>query len=284
MSDKDYEDKGAVILTSAVFAAQPGYPSNRARLDRVSAAHDLTDDDIKNCNDILQKGDGPLHVEALLGALGATLREVQRNRAALAADRERIEAVVYEVAMAEISDLHLSNRRDWCRSIADLAAGRLATPVNLLGDARAQVEHLTNLHRVAEVAMHSAYDASKEYQRIAEREGNLASDLETERDSYRAMLADLLATMGPLWAKARLLLKHGPLECTSVPVDAASPVHADPANARQAFQGFLSQLGCMPELRDDDLEYLWNHVGGETGFVRPLIAEIVRRRTAEAAP
>lgn len=39
----------------------------------------------------------------------------------------------------------------------------------------------------------------------------------------------------------------------------------------------------MSDLKDEDLDYLRNNVGGESGFVRPLIDEIRRHRAAKAA-
>ena len=37
------------------------------------------------------------------------------------------------------------------------------------------------------------------------------------------------------------------------------------------------------DLRDEDLDYLWNNVGGDHGFVRALIDEVRRHRSALAA-
>ena len=43
---------------------------------------------------------------------------------------------------------------------------------------------------------------------------------------------------------------------------------------------FLARLGVpsYPDLLEGDLDFLWKHVAGENGFVRPLIAEIRRHR------
>lgn len=184
---------------------------------RSDAAHDLTDEDIENCNDILQKGDGPLHVEALLGALGATLREVQRHRSALAADKDRIREEVTS-AVVETLDEYVPCLPGKSYSDATMLVGhkiaaramvKLATPASPLRDALARVDHLTKLHALAERAMNSAYAASGEFQRLAEERGDRATDLEVERNAYRDMLGDLLSTMGPKFARALELL-NGP--------------------------------------------------------------------------
>lgn len=39
----------------------------------------------------------------------------------------------------------------------------------------------------------------------------------------------------------------------------------------------------LTNINDTDLDYLWNNVGTEHGFVRPLIDEIRRHRAAQAA-
>lgn len=59
---------------------------------------------------------------------------------------------------------------------------------------------------------------------------------------------------------------------------------ADHAVREQAFRDHLASLGVMSELRDGDLDYLWDNVATEHGFVRPLIAEIRRRRKAQTKP
>lgn len=51
----------------------------------------------------------------------------------------------------------------------------------------------------------------------------------------------------------------------------------------QAIRDFVAQHGATTDLRDEDLVYLWTNVGGDSGFVRPLIAEIQRRRKADSS-
>lgn len=248
--EKSVMDFGKVVMTEVVMTEG----------GRADAAHDLTDEDIKNCNDILQKGDGPLHVEALLGALVATLREVARHRSAVVVDRERIRLDVVR-AVTETLDECLPGEKNAAavslgHKIADRASEYLATAgwlpavrdseflhamlsgigPHLPGGTQrtvagiteavrhlaSQVDHLTKLNMLAERAMNSAYA----FQRLAEERGTLAIDLEIERDGYRSMLADVLATMGPtapLWARARDLMKNGPLAYA-----AAAPVDAGP--------------------------------------------------------
>lgn len=50
-----------------------------------------------------------------------------------------------------------------------------------------------------------------------------------------------------------------------------------------AIRSMMAAHGVKLDLLDEDLDFLWVNVAGENGFVRPLIAEIRRRRAEQAA-
>lgn len=85
---------------------------------------DLGDDEIKEIAAILAANEGDQHAVALRLALTRALPELIGHRAARAADKARIKAVVAEELNAPGAPVRTSA---WCDSVAARAAERLAT-------------------------------------------------------------------------------------------------------------------------------------------------------------
>jgi hypothetical protein len=180
---------------------------------------------------------GPDAAERLIATLQEAVRDVRAAiggpaRTAVACYRERVRVAVREAVQTVAADSFDLDERLGESTLSRLAyacAERAADQLSVRQpepDARA-IEAMTA--RIAELLSERARDAqafASPGARIANLEHELAdlreseTTVQAERDAYRAMVCDLLAsayphptehpTMTAAWAKARALLKHGP--------------------------------------------------------------------------